>query len=56
MRVYLAVPGQGQRRIPGCLDKVYGDPGFLLPQLPVVNDDAVGFALFVGVLKRNTVN
>ena len=56
MRVYLAVPGQGQRRIPGCLDKVYGDPGFLRPQFPVVDDDAVGFALFVGVLKRNTVN
>ena len=39
---------------PSLLDD--GDTGFFGPQLPVVNDDPVGFAIFIGVLKRNTVD
>ena len=56
MRIHFAIPHQGQCLVPRCLGEVDGDSGFLGPQLPVVDDNPVWFATFVGVLKRDTVD
>ena len=56
MRIHFAVPHQSQCLVPSSLGEVDGNSGFIGPQFPVVDDDPVWLATFVGVLKRDTVD